>query len=210
MLKKQINWRKYENYTRQILNNDRIQKYLEEYFNLYDLKIKPKKKLPGKKTKTKWEVDAYGYDIDNHLVLIECKHYETRYVVQNTIAAFAYIIKDVEAQRGIVVTTLGLQSGAIKVAKTENIGLLKLDYNSTDNNFFIRFISNETQPSKAIAAFTDQLNGVSGIDGKMIVTQYPLDEAQKRLQQRTGRTQFSPDEINEEMENILKEISERL
>ncbi|MHC5718808.1 MAG: hypothetical protein ACYTX0_43775 [Nostoc sp.] len=115
-----------------------------------------------------------------------------------------YIIKDVEAQRGIFVTTLGLQSGAIKVAKTENIGLLKVDYNSTDKKFVVDFSSNETKPSQAIAAFTDQLSGFSGMDGKMVVTQYPLDDVEKRLREITGRTQFSSDEINEGMAKIFK------
>ncbi|MEH2254271.1 restriction endonuclease [Nostoc sp.] len=181
MSEKQRDWRKYENYTRQILNDDRVQKYLQEYFNLHNLKIKPKERFTGKKTETKWEVDAYGYDIDNQLILIECKHSEKKCVVQNVIAAFAYIIQDVEAQSGIVVTTRGLQSGAIKVAKTENIGLIKVEYNSTDKNFFVRFSSNETKPSQAIAAFTDQLSGFSGMDGEMVVTQYSLDDAQKRF-----------------------------
>ncbi|QMS90988.1 restriction endonuclease [Nostoc edaphicum CCNP1411] len=206
MLEKQTDWRKYENYTRKILSDDRVQKYLQEYFNLHNLKIKPKRKLIGKKTGTKWEVDAYGYNIDNHLVLIECKHYEKRCVVQNVIAAFAYIIKDVEAQRGILVTTLGLQSGAIKVAKNENIGLLKVDYNSTEKNFVVHFSSNETKPSQAIVAFTEQLSGFSGMDGQMVVSQYPLDELEKGLRQRTGRTQFYPDEINAEMTKIFEEI----
>ncbi len=32
-------WKKYEDYTRQILNDDRVQKYLEKYFELSNLVI---------------------------------------------------------------------------------------------------------------------------------------------------------------------------
>ncbi|HEY9636911.1 MAG TPA: restriction endonuclease [Coleofasciculaceae cyanobacterium] len=137
MLEKQSDWQKYEDYTRQILNDERVQKYLEKYFNLFNLVIKPKDKLPGIKTGTQWEVDGYGYDINDQLILIECKHYKSDKVVQNTVAAFAYIIRDVEAKSGIIVTTFGLQFGAIKVARTEDIGLIKLHYNSTNKNFLL-------------------------------------------------------------------------
>lgn len=69
-------WQKYEDYTRKILNDERVQDYLEKYFNLFKLVIKPKEKLSGRKTGTEWEVDGYGYDISNQLILIECKHYK--------------------------------------------------------------------------------------------------------------------------------------
>ncbi|MBH8575943.1 restriction endonuclease [Nostocaceae cyanobacterium CENA369] len=205
MQENQPSAKKYEYYTRQILNDNRIRKYLEKYFNLYELRIKPEEQLLGKKTKTKWKVDAYGHDINNHLIVIECKHYKNN-IKQSLMGAFAYTLQDLNAKGGIFITSTGFQAGAIKIAKTEKINLLKIDYNSTDTDFVVHFSSNKTQPSHAIAAFTDQLNGVSGMDGKMVVTQYPLDEAQKQLQQRTGRTQFSSDEINEEIANILKEV----
>jgi len=62
-------------------------------------------------------VGSDGYVTDNNLVLIECKHYSSNKGRANVIAAFAYIVQDVENKHGIVVTTLGLQSSAIKVAK---------------------------------------------------------------------------------------------
>lgn len=217
MLKKQRNWRKYEDYTRQILNDDRVQDYLEKYFELSNLVIKPKKKLLGRKSGTKWEVDGYGYDINNQIILIECKHYENDKVVQNTVAAFAYIIRDIEAQTGIIVTTLGLQSGAIKVAKAENIGLVKLHYNSTNENFIISFKSlfkeqSSDNPSDVVAAFTDQFNGISFIGFGAVVTHYPVptgievEKAKERLQQRTKRIYFSDAEILEEVAKMQNEI----
>lgn len=209
MLEKQTDWRKYEDYTRQILNDERVQKYLKKYFHLSNLKIKPKNTLPGKKTGIKWEIDGYGYDTDGHLVLIESKHYSSNKVEQNVIAAFAYIIQDVEAKHGIVVTTLGLQSGALKVAKAENIGVIELDYNSTNGNFVVRFRllnePNEENPANTVAAFTDQFTGVSVATGIVKVTPYPVptreqvEKAKERLQQRTNRTDLSDAEIIEEV-----------
>jgi hypothetical protein len=117
--------------------------------------------LPGK-SGTNWQVDAYGDDINEQRILLECKHYKRKKsekgaaLEQNIIAAFAYIIKDVGASRGIVVTTQGLQEGASKVAKYEGIELLQLDYNSTDKNFVIRFSEN----NQAVAIFTEEFGGI--------------------------------------------------
>lgn len=222
MLERQPDPKKYEDYTRQILNDERVQKYLEKYFHLSNLKIKPKKKLPGKKTGVKWEVDGYGYDTDNNLVLIECKHYssnkvksnkvKSNKVKQNVIAAFAYIIQDVEAKHGVVVTTLGLQSGAKQIAESENIGLIVLDYNSTDKNFKITFntLDEPTQenPSHSVMALTDKIHIGCGLVSSSVVTNYPLEEALERLRQNTNRVNFSEAEIIEEAKRMVEASNE--
>ena len=206
MLENQTDWKKYEEYTRAILNDERVKKYLEEHFNLPDIKIQSKEKFSGK-CGTEWEVDAYAYD-DNDLILIECKHYksETR-VDQNIVAAFAYIIKDVSAKYGIIVTTVGLQSGAKKVANAENIRLIEVHQNSTDENFFVRF----PEHYQSVAAFTDKMAGPGGFTfGSCQTTTYPLQEAQKRLIQSSrnqgiNRTDFSDEEILEEAKKMMAE-----
>lgn len=58
---------------------------------------------------------------------------------QNIVASFAYVIKDVGAKSGIIVTTLGLQDGAKQLARAENIGLIRLHHDSTNKNFHITF-----------------------------------------------------------------------
>jgi hypothetical protein len=212
MLENQPSWEKYEDYTRHVLNDDMVQNYLEDYFNLVNLKIQPKKELPGIKTGTMWEVDGYGYDIDNQLVLIECKHYGDATVKQSELAAFAYIIQDIGASRGIFITTNGFQSGAIKIAEAESIGLLQLDYNSTNKNFVIRFKANETKPNKMVTAFTGQFNGIGFTTISSKITNYPIptreevEKARARLQQQTSRTHFSNDEIIEEVAKMRNEI----
>ena len=211
MLKKQHSWEKYEDYTSKILNDEMVHKYLEDYFNLVNLKIKPKEKILGKKTGTIWEVDGYGYDTNNQIILIECKHYSNRKVGQNKLAAFAYIIQDVGASRGIVVTTLEAQSGAIKVAEAENIGLLQLDYNSTDQNFVVRFRANETKQNQIVAAFSEQIYGISftsssKIKDYPIPTREQVEKAKERLHKRTNRMNFSDSEIIEEFAKMQEEM----
>jgi restriction endonuclease Mrr len=128
-------------------------------------------------------IDAYGYDTNNQLVLIECKHYKDRGVTQNTVAAFAYIIQDIKAERGIVVTTQGLQKGAIQVAKAENIALIQLHYNSTDKNFYIKFSSFEDSTKKdAVGRFTEQINHGAIGHGVMIARHYSPEAIYKNSQ----------------------------
>jgi Restriction endonuclease len=169
MLEKQPDPKKYEEYTSLILNDSRVQDTLTKYIGTVNIKVKSLANLGledwnlrGKKTGCIWNVDGFGYDINGERVLIECKHSSSRKIEQNELAAFTYIIQDVGAKTGIIVTTLGLQSGAKQIAKSENIGLVVLDYNSTDKNFKITFntLDKPTQenPSHSIMALTDEIH----------------------------------------------------
>ncbi|MHC5823276.1 MAG: PDDEXK nuclease domain-containing protein [Nostoc sp.] len=51
------------------------------------------------------------------------------------------------------------------------------------------------------------ITGLSGSDGKMQVTHYPLDEAYQRLRLRTKKTEFLPEEIAKEVAKIRSEIN---
>ncbi|MBD1933951.1 MULTISPECIES: restriction endonuclease [Cyanophyceae] len=170
------NSQEYENSTRKILNDDRIRPYLD--LN----RIEAEKCLfPGKKTGTGWEADAFGYDLDGGLVLIECKHYKKDRLNQNQVGGFAYTIQDVGAKRGIIVTTFGLQSGAIKVAKAENITLIRLDYNSTDKNFTVHLVN------RAVIQITDQFNSISFSPGIARIKKYSQEELLKRIHEDSTR-----------------------
>lgn len=169
MLEKQSNWKKYEEYTSRILNDHNVQELLKKYIGTVDIKTKSLSSLgledwnlKGKKSGCIWNVDGFGYDNSGERVLIECKHSSNREIEQNVLAAFAYIIKDVEAKSGIIVTTRGLQSGAKQLAKAENIGLIILDYNSTDKNFKITFNTldepTKENPSHSLLTITDKIS----------------------------------------------------
>lgn len=187
MLEKQPDPKKYEEYTSLILNDSSVQECLKKYIGTINIKVKSivnlgleDWNLRGKKTGCIWNVDGFGYDASGERVLIECKHSSKRKIEQNELAAFAYIIKDVGAKSGIIVTTLGLQSGAKQIAKTEKVGLLILDYNSTEKNFKITFntLDDPTieNPSHSIMAITDEINVGIGYVSSSLVTIYPLDD----------------------------------
>ncbi|MBD2129460.1 restriction endonuclease [Microcoleus sp. ZQ-A2] len=160
----------YENLTRKILNDDRLRPYLDlARVETYT------RSFPGKKTGADWKADAFGYDLDGGLVLIECKHYKKGKLKQNQVGGFAYTIQDTGAKRGIIVTTLGLQSGAIKVAKAENITLIRLDYNSTDKDFTVHLVN------RAVIQITEQFNGISFSPGIAIIKHYSEEELLKRM-----------------------------
>ena len=205
MLEKQTSWEKYEEYTRTILNDRVVQKYLEKHYNLLDIKIQPKKKFPGV-SGGEWEVDAYGYD-NNELILIECKHYKNNSKVNQSItAAFAYIIKDIKAKCGIIITTVGLQPGAKIIADYENIQLIQIHQNSTDKNFLVSF----PKYNQSLLNITDKVGGISAGLGTSKVTHYPIQEAQKRLIEENriqgkDRTIFSYEEILEKSKQIMLE-----
>lgn len=171
MSKRKNDGKEYQEYTRNILNNETVRKDLEDKFNLSGIYIKPEAPLLGNKSGTTWNVDAYGRDINNRLLIIECKHHKTS-INQNIIAAFAYIIKDVGAYLGIVVTTKRLQKGAIKVADAENIQVIEIDYNPTTENFFMRF----PQHNQLIGVVSSEIPGSSfmGFNSTSETVAYPF------------------------------------
>jgi predicted helicase len=169
-------YEEYEDLTRRILNDERVRSELD--LNRVEAY---KHKFTGKKTGTDWEVDAFGYDLDGCLVLIECKHYETNKLNQNQLGAFVYTLQDLGAKRGIVVTTLGLQKGAIKVAKAENITLIKLDYHSNNENFTVNLVN------KAVIQRTDQFKGISFSPGLAKIKNYSQEELLKHLYEEVAR-----------------------
>lgn len=205
MLEKQTDWKKYEKYTKDILNDRNVRNFLGEYFNLHDIQFQTKREFRGD-SGTQWEVDAYGYD-QGELILIECKHYKNDdKIEQNIIAAFAYIIKDIGAKSGIFITTNGLQAGAKIVADSEGIKVVLVDKNSTDENFFARFPDH----NHSMAKLTDTASLSIRAIQECTFTRYPLTEAFQKLRQdsqRKGinRTDFSNEEVLEEAKKMIEE-----
>ncbi|MGO9154587.1 restriction endonuclease [Mycobacterium sp.] len=98
-----------------------------------------KQKLPAE-SGTEWEVDARGVKADDGAtVVIECRQHGDK-LRQKDMAALAYVISDVGAAAGIIVTPIGLQEGAEKVAGHEGIQLVHLAANSTTTDFVIEFL----------------------------------------------------------------------
>ncbi len=60
-----------------------------------------------------------------YLTIIECKYWDS-HVSREKVGYVKTIIHDLKAQKGIVITSRGFQSGAIQFAKGNNIGLLRI------------------------------------------------------------------------------------
>jgi hypothetical protein len=96
--------------------------------------------LIGKESGTEWTIDAKGVNIDGEgFVIIEARRYSTSRQNQEKLGALAYRIKDTGASGGIIVSHAGLQKGAEKVAKANNIISVQIDKDSSPESFTIHF-----------------------------------------------------------------------
>lgn len=81
-----------------------------------------------KGARAKHKIDAWvtfkKFGITNRWV-VECKKWRTR-VSKEKILALKSIIEDIGADRGLLITEIGFQKGAVKAAKNTNITLTKL------------------------------------------------------------------------------------
>jgi len=129
------NWKTYEEVAAYLLN------MFAEHFGL--ARVEGKQSIPGgKRSKTEWTIDAKGICQGNEaFVIIECRRHTTSRQDQEQLAALAYRIMDTGAQGGIVVSPLGFQSGAKKVAQAEGIVHVELNEESTPTEFAMRFLN---------------------------------------------------------------------
>lgn len=96
-----------------------------------------KEKYQGE-TGTEWEIDASCYRKDTDtLVLIECRRKTTRRIPQEEMAGFAFRIRDIGAGEGLMVTPIGYQKGAKKVAKAARIGMATLNPEATESEYIL-------------------------------------------------------------------------
>lgn len=126
-------WRCYEEVAQYLLNR------FAQHFNLGS--VEGKQKILGK-SGTKWEIDAKGIK-DNEIgfLVIECRRYTNRKIEQDDVAGVAFRIQDTGAQGGIIVSPLGFQAGAKKVAESTNIVHVTLDPKSTTTEYIMKFLN---------------------------------------------------------------------
>src|SRR5688500_1848391 len=128
------NWEKYEKVAAYLLNE------FAEKFGID--RVEGKQTIKGQKSGTEWEIDAKGVrDNDNVFLIIECRRYLSSRQKQDKLGTLAYSIHDTGAAGGIIVTPLGLQKGAEKIAKAENIHNVILDENSTTTDYIMKFLN---------------------------------------------------------------------
>jgi hypothetical protein len=126
-------WESYEQVAVFLLNQIAIELGLE--------RVEGKQNVYGSRSLTTWEIDGKGVEIGGEgFVIVECRRYTTSRQSQEKVAALAYRIIDTGASRGIVVSPLGFQEGARKVAAAENIHEVLMDPDSTTTDYVLRFL----------------------------------------------------------------------
>jgi Restriction endonuclease len=128
-------WENYEDVARHLLDQ------LGDHLGLHLETVEGKQKLVGK-SGAKWEIDGKGVRADDGAVIvIECKRYPDDRVDQETIGGLAWRIhEELGASAGIVVTPLGLQSGAELVAKRADIQVVELNADATPTEYVMRLL----------------------------------------------------------------------
>lgn len=125
-------WETYEEVATYLLNEIATEFGLDRF--------EGKQKVLGKRSGTEWEIDAKGIDGgDEIFFIVECRRYTTSRQNQEKVGGLAYRIIDTGAKGGIVVSPLGLQEGAVKLAQAENIYNVLLDKNSTRSEYVLKF-----------------------------------------------------------------------
>ena len=127
-------WKSYEDVAQFLLDQ------MAEYFGLS--RIEGKQKLVGKRSGTTYEIDGKGIAKNGDgFVILECRRYTTSRQKQEDMAALAYRILDTGAKGGIIVTPLGIQEGARKIAGAENVVSVRLDENSATTEYVLAFLN---------------------------------------------------------------------
>lgn len=127
---------------------------LDQFASEFGLdRVEGKQEILGQRSETTWEIDAKGVRQDNTgFLIVECRRHTTSKQSQEKVGALAYRIIDTGAAGGIIVSPLGLQEGAEKVATAENIVSMQLDENSTRHEYVLRFLN------KVMVGLTDSFS----------------------------------------------------
>jgi hypothetical protein len=100
------------------------------------------KQLVAGDSGTEWEIDAKGCAADgSYFIIVECKRHTKTRISQAITGGLAWSIRDAGASGGILVSPLGFQEGAKKVANNSGIVEVRLDQNSTTTDFVLCFLN---------------------------------------------------------------------
>lgn len=126
-------WETYEEVATFLLNR------LSEHFGVGRFEGK---QIVSGSSGTMWEIDAKGCsDGGGRLIVVECKRHISKGVNQAIAGALAWTMHEVGADGGILVSPLGLQEGAKRVAAKAKIIEVVLDQNSTTTDYMLSFLN---------------------------------------------------------------------
>ena len=118
-------------------------------------RVEAKQDLLGQLSGTSWEIDAKGVRHGNYgFVIVEFRCYTTARQNQGKLGQLAYTIIDTGAHGGIIVSPLGLQEGAEKIAEATNVVNVILNENCDRNEHIMKFLN------KVMLGVSDSINTV--------------------------------------------------
>jgi len=127
-------WESYEEVAAFLLNN------IVQEFGL--ARVEGKQEVKGLRSGASYIIDAKAIAEDDAIFfIVECRRYTTSRQNQDKMGGLAYRLLDSGAAGGIIVSPLGLQEGAARVASAENIYSVILDENSTTTEYLLRFLN---------------------------------------------------------------------
>ncbi len=157
-------WRRYEVAAKQIIEHLRT----EFGFSA----VKGKQHVDGKYG-TRWEIDAKGLiEGSSAFVIIECRRKTKSRLKQEEIGAIAFRMGYTGASGAWVVSPLGLQEGAAKVAAAAGIRAVRLPADATLENFVVEFLGNLYASLPSL-----QMEGQTGILTPVVENNVPPAEA---------------------------------
>jgi restriction endonuclease len=131
---KATTWQDYEQVARYLLNQ------IKDRFGL--VRVEGKQTVRGRRSGTDWELDAKGVgSVDGKFLIVECRRYTSSRQNQGRVGSLAWAILDTGAAGGIIVSPLGLQEGAEKVARAGNIHSVRLNANCTTSDYILQFLN---------------------------------------------------------------------
>ena len=162
-------WRSYEELAEYLLNR------MAKEFGFE--RVEGKQEIQGKRSGTSWEIDAKGIiEGSEGFFIVECRRYTQSRQNQEKAGGLAYRVLDSGADGAILVSPMGLQEGAQKIAAAENIICVLLPANSTATDFVIQFFNKicigMTMKAEAKMSVTPRLVRACAQCG----TTYPKDE----------------------------------
>ena len=141
-------WESYEEVAVYLLNRVASELGLEH--------VEGKQDVYGSRSLTNWEIDGRGVKIGGEgFVIIECRRWTKSKQKQENVAALAFRIIDTKASGGILVSPLGFQEGAKKVAAATGIHDVFMDANSTRTDYMLRFLNKVFVGASDTAAATE-------------------------------------------------------
>src|SRR5262245_21060874 len=127
-------WETYEQVAAYVLNQ------IADRFGID--RFEGKQNVLGIRSGTTYEIDAKGIvEHGTAFMIVECRRYLHSRQNQENLGALAYRIMDTGAKGGVIVSPLGLQEGAIKIAATEKIHNVILAADSTFEQYVVSLLN---------------------------------------------------------------------